>query len=124
MSFFRDIQRKAANIRSKKQAEYYRKLRRDTKLAGLKKAKLERVQQAKREKLRVQAELKALKPKRKPFRMPKLVGDLNKLTAGMPTDEQLNQSIFGSSSPKRPQSKMETGPSMKDLDQLSKDIFK
>lgn len=124
MSLFRDIQRKAANIHAKKQAEYYRKLRRDTKLAGLKKAKLERIQQAKRDKLRTQAELKALKPKRKPFRMPKLVGDLNKLTAGMPTDEQLNQSIFGSSSPKRPASRMETGPSMKDLDQLSKDIFK
>lgn len=130
MSIFRDLQRKAGNLRARKQSEYYRRVVRDTKLAGLKKAKLERMQEAKRKRARLQAEVRDLttqsKKKRGKFRLPKLVGDFGKLTAGMPSDEELNKAVFGNASPKLPDdiARLERGPSKNDLDQLSKDIFR
>lgn len=129
MSIFRDIQRKAGNIHTKRQAAYYKKLRKETKLAYLQKAKLERVQQAKRERDKARMDVKGLKPRRSMLgrlRMPKLVGDFKALTKGMPSDAELNKSVFGSASPKLPSdiARIEKGPSTKDLNKLSKDIFK
>lgn len=128
MNIFRDIQRKAANIHAKRQAAHYKRLRRDTKLAKLQKAKLERLQEARRERDKARTEVKGLKPKRSlgKFRLPKLVGNLGALTKGMPSEEELNKAVFGSTSPKLPKdiTRMETGPSTKDLDDLSKDIFR
>ena len=123
MGIFRDIQRMAANIYAKRQTSKYKKLRRDTKLTRLQKAKLERMQQAEQEKAKAVSELKALKPQRKKLRwMPNLSG-LQKLTKGMPSDAELNRAVLGSTSSK---TSIDTtqAPNDSDLDNLSKDIFK
>ena len=100
MNIFRDIQRKAASVHTKRQATYYKRLRKDTKQAQLQKAKLERLRQAKRERAEARAGVKSFKPKPK-WRMPKLDG-VDTLRRGIPTDEELNRAIFGAPSPRRP----------------------
>ena len=100
MNIFREIQKKAASVRTKRQSAYYKKLRRDTQVAKLKKEKLERLRDASRAKRVAVQELRAAKPKRK-FKF-NFVGDLSKFAGKIPSDEELNRSIFGSGSPRRP----------------------
>jgi len=104
MSLFDYLKRKVSNIHDKRQAAHYRKVRFETRKLQLQKAKLERVREANKSKRRLQREIDHLSPKSKKrkFRMPKVVGDLNALTKGMPSDAQLNSAIFGSPSPKAP----------------------
>ena len=121
MNIFRDIQRKAASVHDKRQAVHYKKLRSDTKRMQLQKEKLERMRQAKRSRAAASGELRAMKtPKKRTWRLPKLVGDLKALTKGMPSDKELNRAVFGSPSPRAPKGTTRI-PSD---NELAKDIFK
>ena len=101
MNILRVIQKRADSIHTKRQSTYYKKLRRDTQVAKLKKEKLERLRDANRAKRVAVRELQASKPKRK-FRF-NFVGDFSKFAGKIPSDQELNRSIFGSSEgPRRP----------------------
>jgi len=100
MSIFKEIQKRVASVHTKRQSTYYKKLRRDTQITKLKREKLERLRDASGAKRAAVRELQATKPKRK-FRF-NFVGDFSKFTGKIPSDEELNRSIFGASSPRRP----------------------
>jgi len=101
MNIFKELQKGIASVHTKRQSAYYKKLRRDTQVAKLKKEKLERLRDASRSKATIIRELQTLKPKRR-FRF-NLVGDFSKFAGKIPSDEELNRSIFGSSGgPRRP----------------------
>jgi len=102
MNIFREVQKRVVSARTKKQSAYYKKLQRSTQVAKLKREKLERLRDASKAKRNATRELQASKPlKRKPrFNF---VGDFNKFAGKLPSDEELNQTIFGSSQgPRRP----------------------
>lgn len=101
MNIFKEIQKRTASIRTKRQSAYYKKLRRDTQVAKLMKERFERLRDAAKTKRNAIRELQAAKPKRK-FRF-NLVGDLNKFAGNLPSDKELNRAIFGSpEGPRRP----------------------
>lgn len=102
MNIFKDLQKKAASVHTKKQSAYYKKLRRDAQLAKLKKERLIRLREAAEAKRDAMRELQTAKPSKRRFRF-NLVGDLNKFAGRLPSDEELNRTIFGpSGNPRRP----------------------
>jgi len=102
MNIFRAIQKRVVSVHTKRQSAYYKKLRRDTQVAKLKREKLERIRDASRAKRVAVHELRATKPPKRKFRF-NFVGDFSKFAGKIPSDEELNRSIFGSSGgPRRP----------------------
>lgn len=102
MNIFRDLQKRAASVHTKRQSAYYKKLQRDTQAAKLKKERNERLRDATRAKRAAIRELRATKPPKRKFRF-NLVGDFSKFAGKLPSDEELNRAIFGpSGSPRRP----------------------
>ena len=100
MNIFKDLQKKAASIRTKRQSAYYTKLRRTTQTVLLQKEKNKRLQDALKAKRAATRELRATNPPKRKFRF-NLAGDFRKFAGKLPSDEELNRAVFGSESPKR-----------------------
>jgi len=101
MGLFDAFRKATSNVHSRRQAAYYRRLKHDLRHTKLEKEKLRIISQTSREARRTQKELKRLQPRRG-LRMPKLIGDLRQFSGHIPSDTELNQSLFGAPSPKRP----------------------
>lgn len=101
MGLFDGLRKAAVSIHTKRQSQYYRKLRRDTRKAKLEREKLRMVRQAGHEKTRTKTSLKKLRPQRRL----RLVGNLNEFAKGIPSDAELNKALFGAPTPKRPSTK-------------------
>jgi len=92
------LMKAARSVRSRQQSQYYRRLQTDTRRAKMEREKVRLIRRANKEKDRARREAKSMKPKRK-F---KFMGDLREFAGRIPSDTDLNKSIFGATSPKRP----------------------
>jgi len=102
MNILKDLQKRIAGIHTRRQSAYYKKLRRDTQVAKLQKERNERLLEATKAKKAATRELRTSKSPRKKLRF-SLGGDLSKFAGKLPSDEELNRTIFGSSEgPRRP----------------------
>lgn len=98
MGFFDGLMRAAGSVRSKKQSQQYRRLRAEARAAKLRREKARLLRQATKERDRARRDTKRMKPKRR-FQF---IGDLSKFAGRLPSDAELNQTLFGAPSPKRP----------------------
>jgi hypothetical protein len=101
VGLFGGLRKSASSVHSRRQSQYYRRIKRDLARAKVEKEKVHLIQQATREAQRTKKELKRLQPL-KGIRRLKFVGDLRQFAGHIPSDTDLNQSIFGAPSPKRP----------------------
>lgn len=113
MGFFSDLKNAAVSVHTKRQSRSYRRLRKDTQKAKLERDKLRILKVVKQEKARAGRDVKKL-GRRRGMRLPKLIGNLGEFAKGIPSEAELNKSLFGAPSPKRTKSD----------DDIARDILK